>query len=350
MPFTLRIHASRLPGMAAHQAAFMNGQAGPGAACASPHCVSELPSPRTTSPLAWWTRQPTAAGQETPPRGRSFERMPCEPYELPWEQFDRECWPRRRGRRLGPDELEELCGLPCATGGEGLPRAAEIARATEDLEITFRWGDGVPREKRQEWEELLRCGWAVLRENRDLVRFLMCVLTGNPEAGDCLERKIVDQRPDIHVSFMPTNEVGGTVLDLEESLLAALIGGLMFGPGAFLLAGAASLLRFDDVVWFAELPNHQAMHRAWTSGDYRRQACACLHAAAMLLHETSHTCLRDLSIHHDGDDCSLSEMLNSGFLYLVTQRYHATSGPSSPDCCHPPDESFLADWDPVFLC
>lgn len=220
----------------------------------------------------------------------AYEPEPCiGEYVIPWDLVDEDCLPAG----LDGEALEELCDKPCIY-------AREVPVSGNDIDLDIITNDV---DFASDWIDLIDCAWTLLQDNWDLIDFIMCTLTGNPGAGDCLQNKIDDESVTIE-------------LDDRDDPSANARYVLVFPWGDKIKIFTDEITdKSSNFIFMWNLAGGSAF-------PFPFRDCACVGLAATLLHELIHSCLRDLfDSLREGDDCSLAEMLENSFLFMLSQRY-----------------------------
>ena len=225
----------------------------------------------------------------------------CAPFSFPWQQVRDRCL---RGRTS--DEIEERCGEPpCIDRRAAIPRS-RVRELTSDLPIERARSATVG-------QGLVRCGWAYLTENIDLARYALCLATGNPRSGNCLERRIAGEG--VRVRIRNGNGNGGG--------LSVRLSVQMNSPLSFVVDG-----------WVVRVDMNGANMQLRLGAMNTSPLCACISMAAGLLHELVHSCWRDLADgwgpRENSDNCPIAAMVAGTFAWMMAQRYGVAANNT---CC-----------------
>ncbi|MBA2320573.1 MAG: hypothetical protein H0V89_05395 [Deltaproteobacteria bacterium] len=98
-----------------------------------------------------------------------------------------------------PEELLADCGIPC-NEEKDLPDASLIEQLAGDLQIDPLQSDSQSStDSYSTVDDVLRCGWAMLADNLDLVDFIICMVKGGDDSTDCIQDNLTDQSTRIHL-------------------------------------------------------------------------------------------------------------------------------------------------------
>jgi len=243
-----------------------------------------------------------------------MEPEPCiGEYVFSWITINEDCLPNG----LDGDALESLCDPPCIFG-RTIPTAFDALQATADLDVE-QVGDA-------ELHDLFRCGWTLLLENTDLIDFIACTLTGNPDAGDCIIDKLKSDEVGIFFTCEHDDVAAYAVSYTSEDVALTALALWLLGPFAAAIVAAVTIKTGLEVHICPDDDDIDSMLRDFTAlGDC--QTCGCIAMAALMLHEVAHLCWRDIL---DDETCGFADMIQNSFEFMAAERY---MGGAANTCC-----------------
>jgi hypothetical protein len=148
-------------------------------------------------------------------------------------------------------------------------------------------------------EDFLNAVWSMLRDNDDIVRWVVCLVQGERKAS-CVVDQLYDCKDPLKIKF--DNDI-----DVLE------VWNLDFG--------------------MRTMPLSNNIHLKLTAGFYRlcrdsylrstgaTQACAVAAFCGALLHELLHTCLTTDDMNDADGDCDGTHMVDNAFVWAISKRY-----------------------------
>lgn len=225
-------------------------------------------------------------------------------YDPPWDDVNEDCFVEGTDR----DSIGSLCPPPC-----GRPRVwvteEEMAAVREDMDLRS-WDDQQP----SPIEGVLQCAWALLQKNQDVIDWIVCTLSGDPNDGTCI-RHLLEQQDVVIKLHKPADPSHA----------------MSVGLGLHLEFNWPDLVpvQLTQINVFYVHPFIQACIGAYRQGDFDNY-CGCIALAGALLHELSHVCVRDVGDSLFSRTCPFATMVETSFIWAMTESFTPALGSS---CC-----------------
>lgn len=209
-------------------------------------------------------------------------------------------------------DMGSSCPAPSAeerTPSSGSPdQEADYGDVEEHAQHIQIWGQYTTMER-----DFIEHAWSLLSENRDVVKWVMCRVTGNPKAGDEIDSKF--DRDDMRLKFQMLSDDVYDVND-EGDLYAN-----CFGPWPnrvsylYCVSGAGG----GTVYICRASRSWQLRVDVWNNTNKDERLCAAITFAAEILHEMTHSVNR--AAKDDPNDCRLSYLVENSFRWALFQLY-----------------------------
>jgi hypothetical protein len=238
---------------------------------------------------------------------------PWHPGEEPEEGYDVLCAPSDCATDVCPIEGASCCGaIPLVPDGHPWFMGFADDPHVNEAAVKFRLSGGTSDERK-----MVEYAWAVLYHNQDIVKWAACLLTDDPDAGDCI------------VDWLNNEHRDPLRITIDDEFGAF---GECPGDGSGFLSWGDQITQ--QIKFCSSEPLWQNLACTWSSlgspfVDWREQNCIGIYLSLVLAHELSHVCWRRVGWWHNDigplehAPCDFARRIGNVVLWGLLERYRA---------------------------